>query len=138
MTCTPHHLQHPQIDPRAVRRIHKWKWGHDPADPDTHEDSGWVYATIEPSTPTEPNQRYLLSGGPPSGFPCINCQTMTIIAGEQTLKWMLEQRGVDLVNPEDVNWEQAERTVILILICPKCERLYQFYKEMVPRVMRSE
>jgi len=138
MTCTPHHLKSPQIDPRAVRRIHKWKFGHDPQDPDTHEDSGWIYATIDPATPTEPNQRYLLSGGPKSGFPCIDCQTMTIIAGEQTLKWMLEQRGVDLVNPEDVNWEQAEKTVILILVCPKCERLFQFFKEFTPRLMRHE
>ena len=63
MTCSPYHQKPPQIDPRAVRRIHTWKFGHDPSDPDTHEDSGWVYATIEPSTPSEPNQRYLLSGG---------------------------------------------------------------------------
>ena len=138
MTCTPYHQKPPQIDPRAVRRIHKWKFGHDPADPDTHEDSGWVYATIEPSTPSEPNQRYLLSGGEDSGFPCTNCQTMTKIAGEKTLKWMLEQKGVDLANPDDVDWKRAEETVILILACPKCEQLFQFFREFVPKVMRHE
>lgn len=137
MPCHPSHKK-PTQDTRKVQRQHRWKWGHDPQDPDADPDSGWTYIKLEQKEPTVPNQRHLLKGGPESGMPCQKCGEMTRIAGEMTAEDIINQPEVEVVNRHTLTEKDMKRlreTVILALACPKCETVIQMQKEFVPRVM---
>ena len=69
------------VDPRAIKRHHKWKPGHEPDH--EHPDSGWRTLNIKwEGEKAPPDQRHLLKGGPESGIPCEQCNEMTRIVGE--------------------------------------------------------
>lgn len=136
MPCHPTHKKTGR-DTRSIQRQHHWAWGHDPQDPDAEEESGWVYAKLEAGDTLPPDQRHLLGGGPESGMPCQGCGEMTRIAGSSTAKAIVEQPEVELLNKEtitDQDWKRLEQTEVLILACPKCNRLIQMLKQFVPRI----
>lgn len=113
--------------PREVRRIHLWRPGHDPNDPDAYPESGWQYATLRlPESETaNKTDRHTLGGGPESGWPCTQCGEMTRIVDDYDVLTVLEQS----FNLNDEQKEQVKDKSLLVLICPKCENLVHFRKE---------
>ena len=72
-------------DKREVQRIHRWKPGHDPNDPDAAQGSGWQYIHLSGDTPADTRDKrdkYKKGGGPESGLPCMHCGEMTRIVDE--------------------------------------------------------
>lgn len=108
---------------------HLWKPGHDPNDPDAYEGSGWTYAKLVPPESDRENKtnKHTLSGGPESGWPCVECGEMTRIADEY--------KAVDLLSIAFSLSAEQKRGIedgsILILLCPKCEAMTQFRKEFL-------
>jgi predicted RNA-binding Zn-ribbon protein involved in translation (DUF1610 family) len=125
---------HPTQDRREIDRHFKWEWGHDPNDPDTHPDSGWNYFKVEHYTPTEPDQRNLLTGGPDTGYTCQRCGNNTYrIAAERTLDWVLSQPEVEIVG-EKPDMEKLKQRAIVIWACPSCSHRVQWRKDMMPQL----
>lgn len=136
MTCHPSHQKQAAPDPRAIKRQHRWKFGHDPHDDDATPESDWVYAHLEQETQHIPDQRHLLKGGPESGMPCPKCQEIMRVAGSMTAKEILEQDEVEVVNKDLMNeadWERLSKDVICVLVCPKCQHKMQMREEFLPR-----
>lgn len=131
-----------RVDPRAIRRQHRWKFGHEP-DYD-HPDSGWVYLNLKvESPPSDPDQRGLLTGGPESGLPCERCGEMTRVAGRMSVWDMMHQVDaasnplVHLVNEEDITEtrrHELQQEFIVILACPNCRLKWQWREEFLPKV----
>jgi hypothetical protein len=124
-----------RVDPRSIRRHHKWKVGEEPeyADPA----SGWVYQQIEfEGEQPDPDQRDLLHGGPPSGLPCERCETETNVCGESTMWDIYNQSGVSVVNLDDIDEsrrEELEEMRVVILVCPECKLKSQWLEEFLPK-----
>lgn len=126
------------IDPRKIKRQHRWKLGHDPSTQDEDDDPNVAFLEIEviEGGPTEPDQREELTGGPPSGMPCQRCGEMTVVAGRKSLKEIYDQPEVDLVNRDQMtkeDWKRIEETVIVVLACPNCKHKYQWREEFLPK-----
>jgi hypothetical protein len=115
-----------QIDPRAIRRTFKWRYGHDPNDDDARPDSGWVYINWEISEgpPTQPRQAQQLPGGP-EAFPCDRCGAMTRIVARKQPTEIIENSDVirlgEKVDPQKVNSD-----VVYLVACPGCNQKTQF------------
>lgn len=127
-----------EIDPRAIKRQHRFTIGQHPQDEDADPNSGVTYFKIEGTKagPTEPDQRGELAGGPTSGMPCQRCGEMTVVAGRKSLKDIYDQPEVDLVNRDQMtkeDWKRIEETVILVLACPNCKAKYQWREEFLPK-----
>jgi len=123
------------VDPRAIRRQHKWKVGHEP---DYMEpDSGWVYQKIEfTGEESEPDQLHLLHGGPPSGLPCERCNTETNVVGETTMWEIYTQPGVEIANMDTIDEarrQELREMRVVILACPECKLKIQFLEEFIPK-----
>ena len=156
MSCIPSHLSREDeiaqrlqrekrdlaIDPRKIRRQHRWKLGHDPADPDTDgADPNVRYITIDYYDPLIPDQRGKLTGGPVSGMPCAKCGGMTNIVGHMTKADILRQPEVGIANLDDITkerWKELEADEILVLGCPKCQALIQMEEMFVPSIRRGK
>ncbi len=103
---------------RNVRRIHRWKAGTNPHDPDT-DNPNVVYTTIgevlEADEAAKPKPLvWTPGGGPESGMPCPNCGEMTRIVDSREPKEILEHFGFTGVNPSDEK--------LVLLGCSKCAR----------------
>ena len=101
-------------DDRKVHRIHKWKWGHDPQDPDTHPDSGWEYVTIDPKPKPAPPKRP--TSGADTGVTCFRCKNNTYRAVK----------------------ESGHKDPYVMLICPKCRDRQIILKSVIMRLHRQE
>lgn len=140
-SCHPSHGQTGR-DTRSVQRAHRWRFGHDPSDPDATPESGWKYVHLDVTTPTIPNQRYMLKGGPESGLPCPceahpHCHEMTRVAAEMSAKDIFNQPEVEVANRDlltEKDWARLVQDIICALICPKCECVVQMKKQFLPRM----
>lgn len=128
------------VDPRAIRRQHRFPFNQHPQDDDATPESGWIYYKIEPYTPTIPDDRKQFRGGPESGLPCFcvhhpHCNEMTRIV-EDMSAWELVQRfhgPVDVINRLDASAiERYKKMRIAILVCPKCECTAQARLDLLP------
>lgn len=123
-----------QVDRRAIRRQHRFKPGHEP---DFYEpESGVVYTNYRHEEEKEPDQRDMLSGGPPSGFPCERCGTETVVAGSMSVWDQYQQSEVSVVNLSSIT-EARKRELqeerVLVLKCPSCFKTYQWAEEFLPK-----
>ncbi len=115
---------------RRVRRIHKWRPGQYPGDPDAGNPAV-EYTTIgkmlEEDEKNAPKPAiWTPGGGPESGMPCPNCGEMTRIVDSKTPKEILEPFGFAGKNPS------AEK--VLALGCTKCGRIVmQLRSSALPR-----
>lgn len=128
------------IDPRKIRRQHRWKLGHDPADQDEYDDPNVSYIQFggREAPPTPPDQRDLLHGGPESGYPCGRCSTMTRVCGRMTVWEMYTQPGVELVNIDTISEQrrqELQKEWMVILVCPDCQEKTQWLEEFLPVVL---
>lgn len=124
---------------QAVQRVHKWKWGQDPNDPDAEQGSGWEYVHISGDTPAETRDmrdKYKKGGGPESGYRCV-CGEMTRVVDEISALEVFQQAMV--IDGERIAYEFTEEQKKLmrqerlaILICPRCERITQFRADLIP------
>lgn len=124
-------------DKREVQRIHKWKPGHDPADPDADPKSGWQYLKLSGDTPPDTRDKrdkFKKGGGPESGMPCMHCGEMTRIVDEVSALEIIEQEYV-ITNKEARKRLLKEK--VAILICPRCESVTQFRADAI-RHMRNK
>lgn len=135
-----------RIDPRAIRRQHRFKPGHEPDY--AHPDSGWVYLNLKfEGEPGEPDQRDLLHGGPPAGMNCERCGEELHVVGRMS-KWDImnqdDAAGNPLVRP--INLEEIttarkrelQKEFVAILACPNCRKKYQWDEALLPkRVQRG-
>jgi hypothetical protein len=123
-----------RVDPRAIRRQHRFKPGHEP---DYLEpESGWKYVRLEQESDAEPDQLDLLTGGPESGLPCERCGTMTVVGGETTMWEIYQQENVSVVNIDDITEsrrQELQETIVVILVCPECKLKTQWLEEFLPR-----
>ena len=132
-----------RVDPRAIRRQHRFKPGHEPdfAEPD----SGWIYLNLKiESPPSDPDQLEMLSGGPESGLPCERCGEMTRVVGRMS-RWDIMNQddlaGNPLVRPvnlEDIapaRRRELQKEFVVILACPNCRKKYQWDEELLPKVV---
>ncbi len=127
------------IDPRKIRRQHKWALGHDPIDSDDYHNPNIEYLDIDYYEPTDPDQRDRLHGGPESGVPCQRCGTMTRICGETNQWEIMNQEGVQIVNPEsitDSRKKELQEEIVVILVCPQCKLKTQWLANLLPNRMR--
>ena len=118
----PMRLKEP-VDPRAIRRQHRWKPGHEPDYPEP--DSGFVTLELDytESTPTPPDQKTGLGGGPESGMPCWKCgfDSMRIVA-KKPPSHILNDSDYN-VNPDKVTIEDSD--AVVLLACPRCSATMQ-------------
>lgn len=125
------------IDPRRIKRQHRWKLGHDPADQDDYDDPNVVYLNVEQhEEDNDPDQRHLLSGGPESGLACERCGTMTHVVGEMSRWDIYNQPKVSLVNRDSLTEkriEELKQEMICILKCSNCSKTYQWDCSLLPR-----
>lgn len=122
-------------NPRAIKRQHRWRLGHDPADQDDYHDPNVEYLNIEYGEQPDPDQRDKLHGGEESGIPCQRCGTMTRICGETSQWEIMNQEGVQIVNRESISEARQKELLeetILILCCPKCYSKHQWLADMLP------
>jgi hypothetical protein len=129
-----------EVNPRAIRRQHRWKAGHEP---DYLEpESGWKYVQIELESNADPDQRDELHGGPESGLPCSRCNTMTNVCGETTMWDIYNQENVSVVNLDDMTdsrRSELREMSVVILCCPECKLKSQWLEEFLPtKVHRAE
>ena len=116
---------------RRVRRIHRWRPGTFPGDPDT-DNPNVEYTTIgkmqeEDETNAPKPAIWTPAGGPESGMPCPNCGEMTRIVDSKAPKEILEPYGFKGKNPSD-----GEKVVALG--CTKCGRIVmQMRESTLPR-----
>ena len=126
------------VPKREVQRIHLWKPGHDPNDPDAYKGSGWEYIHISGDTPADTQDKrnkYKMGGGPESGIPCV-CGEMTRIVEEVSVLTIIEQNVVVNGQKTEITFspEQKERFAkekVAILLCPKCESITQFRAALI-------
>ena len=128
-----------RVNPRAIRRQHRFKPGHGPHDDNPHEP--WRTLLIKPETPREPDQRHLLTGGPESGVPCSRCGEMTRVAGKMS-RWdvMTQQdpdRGIDVrpIDTESISEsrrKELRKEFIVALKCPRCYHTDQWDEAFLP------
>lgn len=134
-----------RINPRAIRRQHSWKLGHDPADEEDHDDPSVTYIDIDWYNPKDPDQRKLLTGGPVSGMPCQKvseitggvCGEMTRIAGQMSRADIMRQPDVGIVNLDDIDdkrWDELEAEYVIALVCPRCDTVIQMEEMFVPAI----
>ncbi len=126
-------------NPRAIKRQHRWRLGHDPVDQDDYHDPNIEYLDIDYYEPTDPDQRGRLQGGPESGVPCQRCGTMTRICGETNQWEIMNQEGVQIVNPEsitDSRKKELREEIVVILVCPQCKLKTQWLANLLPNRMR--
>lgn len=123
-----------RVDPRAIRRQHRFKPGHEPdyADPA----SGWKYLEVKfEGEPADPDQRDQLHGGPPSGLNCERCGEETRVVGSMSVWEQYQQTGVEVVNLPNIS-EQRKKELqqqrIVVLKCPHCLKTYQWDEELLP------
>lgn len=124
---------------QAVQRIHHWKPGQDPNDPDAYEGSGWTYLQLSGDYQSDVKDRrdkYKKAGGPESGYTCL-CGEMTRIVDEVTAYDIFQQNFV--FNGEQMAYKftdeqkrKLQDAKVAILLCPKCERITQFRAELIP------
>ncbi|KKK93208.1 hypothetical protein LCGC14_2695170 [marine sediment metagenome] len=131
------------IDPRKIRRQHRWSLGHDPADQDEYDDPNLVYIKLDgrEAPPTEPDQRDMLSGGPPSGMDCEKCGTETRVVGSMSVWEQYQQREVSVVNLEDISEarkKELQEQRIVVLKCPQCLHTYQWFQELLPKKVHND
>lgn len=123
-----------RIDPRAIRRQHRFKPGHEP---DFLEpSSGWKYMKIELESDADPDQLDMLHGGPAVNMNCERCGTQLHAVGEMTQWDIMTQALVSIANLEDITEERKkvlQEEIIVILACPDCKSKYQWLKEFLPR-----
>jgi hypothetical protein len=115
-----------KVEKREVDRIHRWKPGHDPQDPDAVPGSPWTYLKLSGDYPADTRDKrnaLKLGGGPESGIPCMYDGEMTHIVDEISALDVLEQAVV--LNGEEARIEftpeQKERfrsARLSILMCP--------------------
>lgn len=124
-----------RVDPRAIRRQHKFKPGHEP-DFDEPE-SGWKYVDVQfEGEQADPDQRDLLHGGPPVEMDCERCGTQLHLVGEKTQWEIMTQALVGIANLDDITEERKkvlQEEIIVILACPNCLMKYQWMKDLLPR-----
>lgn len=102
-----------------------------------------VYLKMEgrEAPPTEPDQRNLLSGGPPSGLPCERCGEETRVVGSMSVWEQYQQNDVEVVNLPDMSEarkKELQEQRIVVLKCPSCRKTYQWDEELLPKkVQRS-
>ena len=116
---------------RQVHFQHKWRFGHDPSDPDATPESGWTYIhwDVTEHPPTPPNDMKAVTGGPPSGIPCDRCREELRIVAKKTPKQILEREfDVSRLN------EKVHEDEIFLLACPKCDRRVQFRGSLLRRL----
>ena len=128
-----------RIDPRAIKRQHKFKPGHEP---DFLEpSSGWKYVKIEQESDAEPDQRDMLGGGPPSGLDCERCGEETRVVGSMSVWEQYQQKEVDVVNIKDISEErkkELQEQRLTILKCPSCFHTYQWFEEFLPKKVHND
>jgi len=113
-------------DTRKVNKIHKWKWGQDPNDPDTGKDSPYIYTQpskllpVLPPDPVEPKW-----SGPDSGLRCFECK--------QDNYRIVDSKKIDIVTGYSIGREEFHDTKLL-LVCPRCNRKVQMYKSVLDRL----
>ncbi len=120
-----------QPDKREVRRIHTWKPGQDPNDPDAYEGSGWEYLHLSGNTPADTRDKrdkFKKGGGPESGLPCMHCGEITRIVDEVSALDIIEQEFA-VSDPE--KREQLRHERVAILLCPKCESITHFRADVI-------
>lgn len=105
---------------RNVRRIHRWKPGTNPEDPDTDNPNvqyvhlGKMIEEDEAATPKPALWRPSNVTSTPSGLPCPNCGDPTYVVDAKTPKEILEPFGYAAEHPPDEK--------ILALGCGRCAR----------------
>ena len=130
-----------RIDPRKIKRQHRWKLGHDPIDQDDHRNPDIAYLKLVPGDdPGDPDQRDELHGGPESGMVCPlpACDHKMNIVGEKTLMEIYTQPGVSVVNLDSMSPErkaEVEKTIVVVLACPMHPtQKMQLFEEALPDV----
>jgi hypothetical protein len=104
---------------REVQRIHQWKFGQDPQDPDAELGSGWEYATVDVQAPPVPPNAPEVVGGPDSEFPCMQCKRNTYR--------IIDHKDVHIVTGYGIGREEFKDTKLL-LVCPTCRHGIQMYQ----------
>lgn len=125
-----------QPDTREVKRIHTWKPGTDPNDPDAQQGSGWEYIKLSGDYETDTRDKrdkYKKGGGPESGCPCMHCGDMTRIVDEVSALTIIEQ-DYQVTDPE--KRKQLLNEKVAILLCPKCESITQFRADVIQDMRR--
>ena len=124
-----------QVDPRAIRRQHKWRFGHDPRDDDATPESGWKYIRWDPYTETPPNQIKEVVGGP-EAFECDRCHAMMRIVAKKKPTEIIENSDVIRLG-EQVDVAKVNTDDVYLVACPQCDRRTQmpgrFLRELVYR-----
>jgi len=105
-------------DSRKVKKVHHWKWGQDPNDPDAYKGSPWTYMKVpapepEPVEP-EPEMKYSID----TGVECFDCHHNTYR--------QVNDLPVDIVSGYDIMREEFHDTKVL-LVCPNCPSRVQMY-----------
>ena len=128
------------IDPRKIKRQHRWRLGHDPSDQEDHADPNVAYLNIEYTGPeTRPDQREQLSGGPETEVPCHVCGELTRLCGSISQWDSYQDPKVDVVNLADISEDRKQElkdTKLVILCCPKCKTKQQWLEDALPRSRR--
>ncbi len=125
--CNRARLRHQGPNKRPIRRQHKWKPGHAPDGDDTPE-SPYIHLNLQPTEMTVVNQKAELGGGPESIIPCFDCGVKMRLVAEAGVEQLLAPLGY-----KPAEGTAAPKEKVLILICPKCERVVQFRESIYKR-----
>lgn len=112
-------------DTRKVNKIHKWKWGQDPNDPDTG-DPRYLYtqpAKLLPDPPPAPVEPKW--SGPDSEIVCFECKRANYR--------IVDSKQIDIVTGYSIGRQEFHDTKLL-LVCPQCNRKVQMYKSVLDRL----
>ncbi len=123
----------PKFD-RQVHFQHRWKFGHNPGDPDTHKDSGWIYASVDEGPAPVDGVPFVPQGGPESAIPC-DVDPCDEILRVVDAKPPADMPGANL--PEGFELPESwmeEQEAILMLGCP----VHGFRMEMRESIVRDE
>lgn len=124
-----------KVDPRAIRRQHKFKPGHGPHD--DNPDDPWITQIIKfEGEEADPDQRDLLHGGPPVKIDCEQCGDQLHAVGEMSTWQIMTQSGVSLANLDritEARKKELQAEIVVILACPTCKQKFQWLKDFLPQ-----
>ncbi len=124
-----------RVDPRSIRRQHKFKPGHEPdyAEPD----SGWKYVDVQfDGEEADPDQRDMLRGGPAIEMDCERCGHELHVVGSMSTWDVMNQPGVSLANRDSISdsrKKELQEEKVVILACPTCKLKWQWLEELLPK-----